>query len=227
MQGIVIQGPTNYCKEVAPLYKDIPNVVWSTWKDEPLENIEFIKQYMDVVLCQKPSFPGYLNINMQTISTLGGVKYLQERGITEILKTRGDLYISNINSLLSILKGKKISLLATCKEGIRKDLYYELVYPHYSHDYPVDLILYGSTKNISNAFNFTVEEIAYIPPESLITYNLLIGMGVEFNLSYDYLTNKGINFFMKDTLANGISITWLKHNADIIKWHSDIQYYVY
>jgi hypothetical protein len=44
MQGIVIQGPTNYCKEVVSIYKNIPNVVWSTWEDEPLKNIEFIKQ---------------------------------------------------------------------------------------------------------------------------------------------------------------------------------------
>lgn len=39
MQGIVIQGPTDYCYETIPEYKDIPNVVFSTWDDEPLEKL--------------------------------------------------------------------------------------------------------------------------------------------------------------------------------------------
>jgi hypothetical protein len=61
------------------------------------------------VLCQKPSFSGYLNINMQTTSTTAGVKYLQDKGVTEILKTRGDVVITNLDIFLEILKieGKK------------------------------------------------------------------------------------------------------------------------
>ena len=43
MQGIVIQGPTNYYKQIIPIYENIPNVVWSTWDGEPEENILFIK----------------------------------------------------------------------------------------------------------------------------------------------------------------------------------------
>ena len=43
MQGIVIQGSTGYVDEVIDLYKDIPNVVFSTWEDEPEENIQLIK----------------------------------------------------------------------------------------------------------------------------------------------------------------------------------------
>jgi hypothetical protein len=36
MQGIVIQGPTDYYKEVADFYSIYPNVVWATWSDEPV-----------------------------------------------------------------------------------------------------------------------------------------------------------------------------------------------
>ena len=35
MQGVVIQGSTGYVNEVIDLYKDIPNVVFSTWEGEP------------------------------------------------------------------------------------------------------------------------------------------------------------------------------------------------
>jgi hypothetical protein len=227
MQGIVIQGPTTYCKQTAPLYKDIPNTVWSMWEDEPQENIEFIKKYIPVILNKKPSFPGYLNINMQTISTTVGIRYLQEKGITEILKTRGDIIITDLNKFLEILKGKDIAFLAMCKEGIRSDLYYELIYPHYSHDYPIDLIMYGNTKNMLNAFEFQTEQHYSIPPEALIAYNLLVGLEIEFNLTYNHFINNGIYFFLNDCLQHNIELKWLKHNADLVKGHSDKNNYEY
>lgn len=225
MQGIVIQGPTNYYKEIVPLYKDIPNVVWSTWEDEPVENIEFINQHMSVVLCQKPNFPGFLNVNMQTISTSKGTDYLKKQGVTEILKTRGDIVITNLNTFLDKLKGKEMAFLAIAKEGARKDLYYELVYPHYSHDYPVDLVLYGSAENISNAFNFTINEHIPIPPEALIAYSFLEGKNTEFKLTYQHFINNNVYFFLKDCVENNIELKWIKHNyGNLIEWHNTDNY---
>jgi hypothetical protein len=222
MQGIVIQGPTNYYKEVVPIYKDIPNIVWSTWEDEPIENIEFIKQHMDVVLCQKPSFPGYLNINMQTVSTTTGIKYLQEKGVTEILKTRGDIVITNLNTLLEVLKGKEMAFLAICKEGARTDLYYELIYPHYSHDYPVDLVLYGFTENINNSFNFITDNYIPVPPESLIAYSFLSSKNIEFKLTYQHFINNNVYFFLKDCVKHNIELKWIKHNySNVVEWHNN------
>jgi len=221
MQGIVIQGPTNYCKEVVSIYKDIPNVVWSTWEDEPLENIEFIKQYIDVILCQKPSFPGYLNINMQTVSTMAGIKHLREKGVTEILKTRGDIIITNLNVFLEILQGKEMAFLAIAKEGVRTDLYYELIYPHYSHDYPVDLVIYGSAKNIEFAFNFTIDEFSPIPPESLIAFSFLINNNIDFKLNYQHFINNNVYFFLNDCIQNNIKLKWIKHNyGNLVEWHN-------
>ena len=220
MQGIVIQGPTNHYKEVVECYKDIPNVVWSTWDDEPLENIEYIKKYIPVILNKKPSFSGHLNINMQTISTMGGVNYLKEKGVNEILKVRGDVIITNIIKFLSILKGKDMAFLAIAKEGIRKDLYYELVYKHYSHDYPVDLVVYGTTQNIENSFNFVIEENQFIPPEALILYNFLVGYNLEYKSTYNHLMNNGVYFYLNDCIDNQIELNWLKHNNDLIKMHN-------
>jgi hypothetical protein len=63
MQGIVIQGPTNYCREIIECYENIPNIVFSTWDDEPQENIEYIKSKgVDIIQSTKPTFSGYLNI---------------------------------------------------------------------------------------------------------------------------------------------------------------------
>jgi hypothetical protein len=227
MQGIVIQGPTHYWNQIIEPFKNIPNVVWSTWDDEPEENLKNIEQYIPVVLSPKPSFPGYLNINMQTTSTFKGVQYLKSKGITEILKTRGDIRIKNLEKLMSCLKGKEMAFLAICKEGVRTDIYYELEYSHYSHDYPSDQVIYGFTPNIENTFNFQVEEISSIPPESLIAYSYLISKDEKFLLDYEYLKEKNVYFYMRDCIKNDIELFLVKekYKFDLVKIHNSEQYY--
>jgi len=225
MQGVVIQGPTNYYKEVLKSYKNVPNVVWSTWDDEPLENIECIKKYIPVVLNKKPLFPGYLNVNMQTTSTIGGVDYLKEKGITEVLKVRGDVIITDVCKFLSLLKGKDMAFLAMCKEGVRNDLYYELIYRHYSHDYPVDLVVYGGISNVRKAFDFYIEEFKPIPAEALMLYNFLAKNNLEYTPSYNYLIDNGVYFYLNDCVNNGIKLNWIKHNNDLVKMHNNNNIY--
>jgi hypothetical protein len=226
MQGIVIQGPTTYFEQIVPAYKDIDNVVWSTWDDEPLGNIEYIKQHMNVVLNKKPIVSGHLNINFQTTSTIGGLYFLKEKGVEEVLKIRGDVLPNNPKLFLQKLKGKQASFLAIAKEGVRKDLYYELVYPHYSHDYPVDLVVYGSIQNMINTFDFLVDQSYPIPPESLIAYNLLEGLRTDFILNYQHFVKNNISFFMNDCIENNIELNWLKNEGvDLVASHNNKQYY--
>ena len=42
-QGIVIQGPTEYYKELTDHYSQFDNVVWATWDDESLLNLDYIR----------------------------------------------------------------------------------------------------------------------------------------------------------------------------------------
>ena len=106
MQGIVIQGPTNYYKKIIEHYKHIPNIVWSTWEDEPIDNLKYIENNIPLIVNKKPSFPGYLNVNLQVLSTFSGIEYLVNNNVTEILKIRGDIIVSDIDKLLYVLKGK-------------------------------------------------------------------------------------------------------------------------
>ena len=164
MQGIALQGPTTYYNEIINCYKDVPNIVWSTWDDEPADNLKAIEDSnIKLITNSKPPFPGYLNINFQNVSSTFGIKYLIDKNVTEILKVRGDVLISDPVKLLSLLKGKQISFLQMCKEGVRNDIYYELVYSHFSHDYPTDNILYGSSELILAGFDYVVEELLPIP----------------------------------------------------------------
>ena len=225
MQGIVIQGPTNYCTQVAPLYKDIPNVVWSTWDDEPQENIKFIEQYVPVILNKKPIFRGYLNVNFQIFSSYAGIEYLKNLGVNEVLKTRGDIIITNLDKLLSSLQGKDMAFLAIAKEGARTDIYYKLVYDHFSHDYPVDLVIYGNIDHMSDAFSFMVNDYIIVPPESIISYNYLTNRNIKFKLSYDHFINNGIYFYLKDCIDNNVELKWIKHDyVDIVNSHNNNNY---
>jgi len=229
MQGIVIQGPTTYCKTIIEKYKDIPNVVWSTWENEPVDNLNYIEKHIPLVLNKQPDFAGYLNINLQNITTSSGIAYLMEKGINEVLKIRGDIIISDPVKLLSLLKGRKISFLQMCKEGARKDLYYEFIYSHFSHDYPSDLVMYGDVNILYSGFGFVMEELSPIPPESLIAYNILQAMDIEFKLNYNHFIKNGISFFMGDCLQNDIDITNIntKHNKTITKTDIDKKDYDY
>jgi hypothetical protein len=41
-QGICIQGPTEYYKELADYYSQFENVVWATWNDESIIRLDYI-----------------------------------------------------------------------------------------------------------------------------------------------------------------------------------------
>jgi hypothetical protein len=226
-QGIVIQGPTNYCKEIIDCYVGVPNVVFSTWSDEPQENIDYIKSKgIDVIQSFKPTFPGYLNINYQTLSTYIGLEHLKEKGITEALKIRGDLKPNNTKLLLDILKNRPLSFLSICKPDARP-LYYELGYIHTSFDFPVDLFLYGSIENLEKCFAFQIEQELPIPPESLITYNYFLNSNLEFKLDYNTFIQNGITFFAQECLDNNIKVEWLKQGWDLIEYSSNKNWYNY
>jgi len=143
-QGIVIQGPTEYYKELTDYYSQFDNVVWATWNNEPVTNLDYIRSKgIEVIVIEPPTFPGYMNVNMQLASSFAGVKYLD---VDEILKVRSDTIVTNLDKLLSRLQGRKMAFMATCKKGVRKDIAYDLVYYHDSHDYPADNVIYGKKR---------------------------------------------------------------------------------
>jgi hypothetical protein len=228
MQGIVIQGPLTFYKEIVECYKHIPNIVISTWDDENIEHINYIKNNnIPIVLSTKPTIPGYLNINMQTISTMRGIHYLEQIKVTEILKIRTDIITTNIDKLLSLLKGKPLALLGICKPNIRPLEYY-LEYNHNSFDFPINLMEYGNLENIKNLFNFIIEDNIPIPPESLLSYNYFKSNNLEFKLDYDHFIKNNIYFYLNDCLHHNIDFLWLKRNSQsIVEMHKDKTLYNY
>tara|TARA_B100000003_G_C10935888_1_gene373226 strand:+ start:4409 stop:5122 length:714 start_codon:yes stop_codon:yes gene_type:complete len=229
-QGIVIQGPTDFYKEMADHYSKYDKVVWATWNDESALRLDYIKSKgIEVVLVEKPEVLGYMNVNMQVKSTFAGLEYLQEANccvpysekVDEVLKVRSDTIITNLDKLLPKLKGNYMSFMATCKTGVRKDLAYDLVYYHDSHDYPADNVVYGKMGDMLAMFDFQIDELMPIPPEALITWNYMTSKNLTFHLSYKNMINEGITFFLKDCLDENVEVNWLKRKVNLVDWYKD------
>jgi len=224
-QGIIIQGPTEYYKELADYYSKFENVVWATWNDESTIRLDYIRDKgIKVILVEKPKVFGYMNVNMQIKSTFAGVSYLENK-VDEVLKVRSDTIVTNLDKLLPRLQGKQLSFMATCKTGVRKDLAYDLVYYHDSHDYPADNVIYGKIEDLKLMFDFQIDEILAIPPEALITWNYMTNKGIEFKLDYQTMIDNGISFFLQECLDEGVEVNWLKRGANLVDWYKAKEVY--
>ena len=222
-QGILIQGPTEFYKELTDHYSQFDNVVWSTWNNESIVRLDYIKSKgIKVILVKPPNFPGYMNVNMQLRSTYEG---LMAHNVDELLKVRSDTIVTNLDKLLPKLKGKQLSFMATCKEGVRGDLVYDLVYLHTSHDYPADNVIYGNIDELKIMFDFQIDELLSIPPEALIAWNYMANKGIEFKLNYQTMVDNGMSFFLKDCLDEDVEVNWLKRKVNLVDWYKDTTVY--
>ena len=222
-QGILIQGPTEFYKELTDHYSQFDNVVWSTWNNESVVRLDYItSKGIKVILVEPPKFPGYMNVNMQLRSTYEG---LMAHNVDELLKVRSDTIVTNLDKLLPKLKGKQLSFMATCKEGVRGDLVYDLVYLHTSHDYPADNVIYGNINELKIMFDFQIDELLSIPPEALIAWNYMANKGIDFKLNYKTMVDNGMSFFLKDCLDENVEVNWLKRKVNLVDWYKDTTVY--
>ena len=100
--AIVVQGPIrvedDFTIESVKYYRTLypkAGIIVSTWNDE---NPEILKRLRaagaDVLLCEKPSFGGHLNINYQLKNSREGILEAHKKGFQYIAKTRTDQRIS-------------------------------------------------------------------------------------------------------------------------------------
>ena len=224
-QGIIIQGPTEYYKELADYYSQFDNVVWATWNDESVIRLNYIRDKgIEVILVEKPKILSYINVNMQVKSSFAGISYLEDK-VDEVLKVRSDTIVTNLDKLLPRLQGKQLSFMATCKTGVRKDLVYDLVYYHDSHDYPADNVIYGKIEDLKLMFNFQIDEILPVPPEALIAWNYMSNKGIEFKLDYQTMVDGGISFFLQECLDENVEVNWLKKKVNLVDWYKAKEIY--
>lgn len=106
--GIVMQGPlfleNHFTLETVKIYRKLfpsVKVIVSTWGGENEEEINALKEQKNcvVLLNEKPLDAGINNTNLQTISTINGIKEAKRIGCKYVLKTRGDWRIYAKGSL--------------------------------------------------------------------------------------------------------------------------------
>jgi hypothetical protein len=216
MQGIVIQGPTEYYKEMGDFYSQFDNIVWSTWEDEPNEHLDYISNKgIPLILNKKPDYSGYLNLNYQCHTTFSGINYFKKQGFTEVIKLRSDIIFTNINLVLPNLSGREIAFLNLNNPVYKPYLAYYLDYYHIGLDFPSDHIVFGKIDNMFNAFNYYVSYNDPVPPESIILRNYLLTKGNN-SFEYNNLMNQGVYLFARDCEENKCQIIWLKNKWNLL-----------
>lgn len=108
--AIVMQGPIaaedDFTLETLKLYRQhMPEgrLILSTWNDTPEAALAPIAALgVEIVLSEKPAYPGLFNVNMQITSAGNGVRRAVEGGAEWVLKTRTDqrLYAPDVMSFL-------------------------------------------------------------------------------------------------------------------------------
>jgi len=108
--AVVVQGPVvrdhDFTLETLLLYsRTFPGatIIFSTWNDiSPSVCSQIEGMGINVLKNDRPDYSGFLNINMQIVSSMNGVNRARDMGAEYVLKTRSDqrIYAANVGDFL-------------------------------------------------------------------------------------------------------------------------------
>lgn len=125
--AIVMQGPIalkhRFTLETLLLYKKyFPNafIVLSTWEGEDIYTVNCVRNAgIEVILNKKPD-AGLFNVNLQTVSSMAGLRLVAKMNKKYVLKTRTDQRIYNSESLIflsNLLKNFPVTIPGFKQKG--------------------------------------------------------------------------------------------------------------
>lgn len=204
--SIIIQGPTQYYRELIDLYKNADNVLWCTWDDEPLEAIKSIKEVgIYVHLISKPQSTGYWNINFQCKSTLEGLLKCKEIYDSKFyLKIRSDFIVTDVNQLLKSfsIKNEKINFLG---------------WANMLQGFFLDYIVFGDFESMEKYWHFKDDENNGHPCPEIFLMNRYFGNDC-------YLEGFKKEYISKLPLLNGIDFYWLSRGINIRDFSPELEF---
>lgn len=214
--GIAIQGPTTYYKEISEFYKafDVP-VVFTTWKNEPAENVLYIERSgIHVELIDIPKYTGYLNVNLQNASSAHGLKYLKDtQHIQHALKIRSDSFIFGLEHLWPKIYGCDMSWAHIYNPEHNKYIAYIINNNiHVGMDWTVDYAAFGNIDTLIAMYDWQISYNLPVPPESMHMNAYLIYKKLEHNFNAEYLKQNGIVFFGKYFNETNSDLVCLKYH---------------
>lgn len=195
--GIVIQGPTNNYETVLSNLDQSFSYVWSTWDNEPIENIKAIAKKVPIILNTTPSFKGYNNINLQCMSSEAGIRAINKPWI---VKVRGDLLWTNQKGVISMAFEKMIKEGSLCSYLNYKPSIHEMhdFVTFSGLDYALDLWSY---RQVGPDFN---------QPEKQLCYNIMKKNG----WTYEEMVDK-MSFINVDLVKDSLDIHCIRYNCDM------------
>ena len=160
--AIIIQGPLinedNFTIETikfySNLYPEIP-IIFSSWKRDidKIKNEKF-KKKINLISNNLPSYSGYKNINLQSVSSKNAILLAKKLGCKYVLKTRSDIriYSSDFKDyLIDLIKFYKINRSINLRQKERIiTTSFTLRYRLYGIS---DMILFGNINDLYNYFN--------------------------------------------------------------------------
>lgn len=239
--SIIIQGGIGngkFVEETVKLYKyklfKGANIIVSTWSDEEKSAINRIKKLnIDLVISDKPQYPGISNINLQITSTFNGLEKAIKNGAMFLMKTRTDqrIYAPNVfNYLVSILDHFPSNHTSSGKRlvGVSLNTFINRLYGL------SDMFMFGLMDDMVGYWSAPLDmrsrkEILFKPNMSMIEYSKF--NICEVYLMTNYLKNIGyeINWSLEDSFevyskyfavvdAHSIDLFWNKYTFKEFRW---------
>jgi hypothetical protein len=232
--AIIIQGPLlkkdNFTLNTIQIYKKFFSnyqIILSTWKDEDNDYLnEMRNEQIEIILNDKPSFPGIQNINYQILSTRNAVNKAREIGVDYVLKTRTDIRLYNPNSIEFL-----VNLLKTFppvkESGQNKRIAFPSLNTFKYRPYSVtDIVMFGETNDMMDYWSVSFDTRTTSPADVLIGDFSRARLG-EIYLSTNYLEKIGreLKWTISDSWdafascfcifdAQSIGLYWNKHDRN-------------
>lgn len=198
---VIIQGPTNYYKEILDNLSQNQTYIWSTWNNEPKENLDAISNKVKLILNEPPNFAGHANINCQCLSTFKGIEAAQT---DYVFKTRGDMIFSNIDKLLEIISANNK----------------EMSFLHYGNppQQMADFFCFGEKTKALDYWNYVCRDGYVIAPEERLSWSYKNKINSQESFE-EYM--KRFFFFNVILKEKELDIFWLKINKWVTNFYKE------
>lgn len=160
--AIIIQGPlinkNKFTVETIKFYSNLyPEtlIIFSSWKND-IDQLKKEKFRKNIKLIENtiPSYQGYKNINLQSVSSKNAIMYAKKQRCKYVLKTRSDMRICDLNFIEYLLEAIKFYKTNTNSSLHQKERIITTSFTLRYRLYGIsDMIMFGNIHDIYKYFN--------------------------------------------------------------------------
>jgi|TARA_R110000824_G_scaffold130618_1_gene292581 hypothetical protein len=230
---IVIQGHTAQLGEMIANYSGYKNVIWAIDDTDNMRNFDLISSSgINPVVVARPLNPGFGNINLQSVSAVGGLRHAKDLGAKYCIKIRSDMVMKPLETFINAYDFSTLGFLGYVTNPYKHfdkpfepiDEYisgfanfYDIKEHNITRNYVTDFCLTGPIDDVISFFDYVEEpdnpsaEAVHAPAEFKFLLNYLRKNGYKMDTSREYL-KKNFNFFISTLEEEGIDLINIKNN---------------